>query len=541
MASDSLPTPPSATPTPTSAASAAGRGGGTATATVAQPTPTETLDGLLEQITTSNSLPALASTLRNFAGVPEARDVVLTSPTSAGADPLDSLDVGQHTIGILFILSARLTYTATTTTAPDVPFTYIDNFCRHFDPEQARFAPERVTLLAKGIVQRAEVLGRGKAAITPLRHLLTRYTPDLSYLTTIHPIFVTACATAGFFNVALPVLAVPISQISTTLFPDLRYQDHLVYHFVGGILLAALRRYEEAAEFFELCASAPVLGASGGSSGVRGPSQGPIGMGMGMSMGMGMIPPGPGSRYLNFGGPSDPSVFQVEAAKKLLLVQLIVHGKTSPLPKYTHPAVSNLKGTAYNALARVYPNLEQVHAIASKEEGTFIADDNFGLLRLVVERAPRWAIKKLTETYLTLSLPEIGRVAGVEDVEEVRRVVLSMIETGEIEASIDATGSVTFEDDEPPTVSKVEIDRVLRVAQEQEQVLRKLEREIARSKDYLQKVRLFDSSLSCKKKPLVVVVVVVVTVQAVRSREEGSSPNWPYIEEDLLAGEESVY
>jgi len=123
----------------------------------------------------------------------------------------------------------------------------------------------------------------------------------------------------------------------------------------------------------------------------------------------------------------------------------------------------------------------------------------------VVDRAPRWAIRKLTDTYLTLSLIEIGRAAGIEDVAEVRRIVVSMvrlcgyrpllvgeiplysyafgqIETGEIEASVDADGSVTFADDEPAAVSKAELDRALRVAQEQEQVLRKL--------DYLQKVRI---------------------------------------------------
>ena len=48
---------------------------------------------------------------------------------------------------------------------------------------------------------------------------------------------------------------------------------------------------------------------------------------------------------------------------------------------------------------------------------------------------------------------------------------------------------MTFADDEPAAVSKAEIDGALRVAQEQEQVLRRLEREIARNKDYLQKVR----------------------------------------------------
>ncbi|KAI0253004.1 hypothetical protein BJV78DRAFT_1123777 [Lactifluus subvellereus] len=453
MASDSLPTPPSATPTPASApsgsqpadAATAAGGASPAPATVAPPpTPAEVLEGLLQQITTSNSPPALAGTLRVAVGTPEAREAALAGLTSTGADPLEALDPAQHTIGVLFILSARLT----TTTAPAVPFAYINTFCRNFNPEEARLVPERVTMLAKGIVQRAEALGSDKAAIVPLYDLLMRFAPDLSYLTPIHPIFVTACSATCFFTAALPVLEVPISQISTTLYPDLRYQDHLVYHYTGGIVFTALRRYADAAEFFELCASAP---------------------------------------YANL-SPSDPSIFQVEAAKKLLLVQLILHGKTLPLPKYTHPTVSNLKGGAYNTLARVYPNIEQVRVVATKEQPAFAADDNVGLLRLVVERAPRWAIRKLTETYLTLSLPEIGRVAGIEDVEEVRRVVLSMIETGEIDASIDTHGSVTFADDEPAVASKAEIDRVLRVAQEQEQVLRKLEREIARNKDYLHKV-----------------------------------------------------
>jgi hypothetical protein len=50
---------------------------------------------------------------------------------------------------------------------------------------------------------------------------------------------------------------------------------------------------------------------------------------------------------------------------------------------------------------------------------------------------------------------------------------------------------VTFAaDDEPAVASKAEVDRALRMAQEQEQVLRKLEREIARNKEYLQKVRI---------------------------------------------------
>lgn len=39
--------------------------------------------------------------------------------------------------------SSRLT--SATTTAPAVPFAYVEKFCRIFNPEEARHAPERGT------------------------------------------------------------------------------------------------------------------------------------------------------------------------------------------------------------------------------------------------------------------------------------------------------------------------------------------------------------------------------------------------------------
>lgn len=127
MASDSLPTPPSGhTPTPAAATAAAAASGSqsaadapslpvpvppatatAATATGAPPAPptlAETLESLLQQIVASNSPSALVATLRNAVGTSEAREEVLVSTTSTGADPLEALDVAQHTIGALFIL-----------------------------------------------------------------------------------------------------------------------------------------------------------------------------------------------------------------------------------------------------------------------------------------------------------------------------------------------------------------------------------------------------------------------------------------------------
>jgi hypothetical protein len=111
MASDSLPTPPSATPTPASAASGsqsadatAAAGASPAAPAAAPPTPAEALESLLQQITTSNSPPTLAGALRAAVGTPEAREAALAGLTSTGADPLEALDAAQHTLGVLFIL-----------------------------------------------------------------------------------------------------------------------------------------------------------------------------------------------------------------------------------------------------------------------------------------------------------------------------------------------------------------------------------------------------------------------------------------------------
>jgi len=106
-------TPPPAAGQPADATASGATGSGTA-ATQQQsqqsqqqpppPTPAEMLETVLQQIVSSNGGPALANALLNFLPNPEAREIVFVSTTPAGADPLEALDMAQHTIGILFIL-----------------------------------------------------------------------------------------------------------------------------------------------------------------------------------------------------------------------------------------------------------------------------------------------------------------------------------------------------------------------------------------------------------------------------------------------------
>lgn len=83
------------------------------------------------------------------------------------------------------------------------------------------------------------------------------------------------------FAAALPVLESPVYQVDTKI-SELHWNDNLLYHYAGGVTYGALKRWREAEEFFEICVTAPA---------------------------------------------QTPASIQLEALKKLTLVQLILYGK----------------------------------------------------------------------------------------------------------------------------------------------------------------------------------------------------------------------
>ncbi|TCD64034.1 hypothetical protein EIP91_004668 [Steccherinum ochraceum] len=397
-----------------------------------------TLDHILEDITTTQDPKALSDKLKHFTPR-EARDTILASTLSSGQDPLSVLDPATNTIGYLYILAARLSVQASQMPSLRV----IEEFCSGFNPEYARHAPERMTALARGIVRVADSSNKPKYAVGPLYDLVTRYPPSLSYLTTLHPLFISVSPSRSpYWNdvsqclryprPALPVLSVPILDIDTSL-SDLHYNDNLIYHYAGGIALGALKMWREAEEFFEVCVSAPA---------------------------------------------QVPAAIQMEALKKLTLVQLILYGKPNPVPKYTNQVLSRLfKQSPYGRLAEAYPkSLPELQAL----------DQNMGLIQQVLECAPRWLIRKATQTYLTLGMTDIAKETGNPSVDQNRAIVLSMIDNGEINATLSVDDTVTFSDS-ASNVTKSDIDKALKNAQQQSVLLLELERELAQSKEYLAK------------------------------------------------------
>ncbi|KZV99202.1 hypothetical protein EXIGLDRAFT_725837 [Exidia glandulosa HHB12029] len=368
----------------------------------------------------------------------DGADIMLSGASGSGQDPLAILAPNIHTLPYLYILSARLATNATTVT-----HAVVENFCRTADPIQLRLAPDRVTLLAHGISRAADQAGSIRTAIGPLRDLVRRFPATPAHLTSVHPIFVHACVKSHYFTLALPVLQQAITEIDKNTY-DLTYHTSLNYHYSAGICLAALKRFREAEEFLEIVVSSP--------------SQGP------------------------------PTAVQLDALNKLALIQLIIYGKTNPTPKYTHATLGRIfKVSPYSAFTKVYPApTSALVGIVEKDLKTFSSDNNLGLVKQALQRAPRWAVRKLTETYVTLALPEIGKAVGIESEAEVRTMVLSMIEAGEINATLSAEGTVTFLD--PPTsFTKEGIDALLEDAQTHAMLLVEFDRELERSRDFLQK------------------------------------------------------
>jgi COP9 signalosome complex subunit 3 len=106
------------------------------------------------------------------------------------------------------------------------------------------------------------------------------------------------------------------------------------------------------------------------------------------------------------------------------------------------------KATPYHLFVKSYPHQpDKLHLLLEKEKNAFTSVPyistrlhthdvtHVGFLgtgqeygtRRTLERAPRWAIKKLTVTYLTLTLHDIGKAVKIIDQDRIRSLILSMV------------------------------------------------------------------------------------------------------------------
>ncbi|XP_053974322.1 COP9 signalosome complex subunit 3 [Hylaeus anthracinus] len=324
---------------------------------------------------------------------------------------LETLDLQQHSLGILAVLCVKFSLSnpsgANTADTYKPLFNQVQEFIIGCNGEQVRFAPDTYAELCHLFTQKLVELQIPLRGIELLCRAIRKIQLFGSQLTSIHADLCQLCLLSKCFKPSLEFLDIDITGISQEGGQfDSKY--FLLYYYYGGIIYTALKNYNRALYFFEVCVTTPAMAVS----------------------------------YI-----------MLEAYKKYILVSLIMHGKVLNLPRYTSQVVNRYMkplSQQYQELATAYlmNSCEEVQKVITKYQQLFTRDHNMGLVKQVLSYLYKKNIQRLTKTFLTLSLSDVAsrvQLAGPADAE---RYILNMIEDGEIFATINQKdGMVVFHDD----------------------------------------------------------------------------------------------
>lgn len=207
-----------------------------------------------------------------------------------------------------------------------------------------------------------------------------------SQLTSIHADLCLLCLLSKCFKPALEFLDVDITGISQEGGPfDSKY--FLLYYYYGGMIYTALKNYDRALYYFEVCVTTPAMAVS----------------------------------YI-----------MLEGYKKYILISLILHGKVLNLPRYTSQVITRYikpLSQQYQELAAAYQvnSCEEVQNIITKYQQLFVRDHNMGLVKQVLAYLYKKNIQRLTKTFLTLSLSDVASRVQLSGPAKAEEYILNMV------------------------------------------------------------------------------------------------------------------
>ncbi|XP_063235012.1 COP9 signalosome complex subunit 3 isoform X1 [Bacillus rossius redtenbacheri] len=322
---------------------------------------------------------------------------------------LETLDLQQHSLGVLAVLCAKLSLPVAPATSADqheILFAQVQEFLLGCNGEQVRCAPDTYAELCHLLTARLVELQVPLRGVDLLRCALRKVQLQDAQLTPVHADLCQLCLLARCFKPALELLDTDVGSIGQEGSPfDAKH--FLLYYYYGGMIYAAVKNYDRALYFFEVACTTPAMAVSH---------------------------------------------IMLEAYKKYILVSLILHGKLQPLPKYTSQVVGRFikpLSQPYLDLSAAYgTNLPELRAVVNKYQETFSRDSNAGLCKQVVASLYKKNIQRLTKTFLTLSLSDVASRVQLSGPAEAEKYILNMIEDGDIFATINQKdGMVIFHDD----------------------------------------------------------------------------------------------
>ncbi|KAL7753425.1 hypothetical protein RI367_001200 [Sorochytrium milnesiophthora] len=416
----------------------------------------DSIESLLKASSTASSNTTLVARLD------ATSDAVLSQETMAGdSDPLDKLTFATDSLKMLYLLTSRLSSQLSQPVQDQAQrqtvqqtFDRLLGFIELCTESQVRAAPKKVRQLGETLYRLGVSLNRFDVVVQPIVRLTMRlHVP--SFLSVLHATALQVCLLARRFQDALVILQSEITNIDPQRH-HVNIQDLLLYMYYGGMVYAGLKDFASAADFFGMAVTVPA--------------------------------------------PNVCSRIQIEAYKKHYLVSLLAHGKAVPFGHSVSATVVRVfrdVGKPYVAFSSAFQSLNyaRVYSELQANASTFEHDQNLGLVKQCLAAVHRRLIRNLTNTYLTLSLADIARLASMEQADNaaVELLIRDMIAKSEVRATIDKERDmVIFSDDEqqpnqPHTMTTIEqqLDALASLGKR----LQSAERSLAVNPVYLGKVQ----------------------------------------------------
>lgn len=331
---------------------------------------------------------------------------------------METLNLQEHSLGILAVLCVKFSLPnpngANNADAYKPLFSQVQEFIIGCNGEQVRFASDickiyiffffheywnynkNIFILFIIFITDAELCHLFTQTLVELQiplhgiELLCRAIRKIqlfdSQLTSIHADLCQLCLLSKCFKPALEFLDIDVTGINQEEGQfDSKY--FLLYYYYGGMIYTALKNYDRALYFFEVCVTTPAMAVS----------------------------------YI-----------MLEAYKKYILVSLILHGKVLNLPRYTSQVVNRYMkplGQQYQELATAYQmnSCEEVQNIITKYQQLFTRDHNMGLVKQVLSYLYKKNIQRLTKTFLTLSLSDVASRVQLSGPADAEKYILNMV------------------------------------------------------------------------------------------------------------------
>ncbi|KAK9380478.1 uncharacterized protein V2V93DRAFT_370786 [Kockiozyma suomiensis] len=298
----------------------------------------------------------------------------------------------------LWIVALNSRYAAIERFEPTQMFSLVEKLLADYTAAQAKLVPEAFATLVQTIAAASNIIKKPVLSLKPLLDAALGFSILHNTLSPAHALLVEQSLRSKSYDHALTLLQYPLTTFDGKL--GVTYRDHLKYHYYGAQILIALHDYARAREFLAIVYCAPAMS------------------------------------YV-------ASALQVAAYKKLILLDLVIHGKRGLKPKVVSDYVDSVSRTIaqpYEFLRSAFENGDaEILGYVWGQVNSYIEKDGNETLAVEVLTAFRkHKIRSLRKTFITVPLTYVAErdldIIGAGP--DTRTLIFEMIENGELSASL---------------------------------------------------------------------------------------------------------